>query len=145
MGKNSDPTLFQGLLVQNRNLVQDSHKWKRPKNHVNHILFRGTNWLTVAYAKQGSPHQGWGEGCLKLITSPFWKKKIYIYRFTLMRLSYLSRSLRSSLSFSSSSCFALEIYSSSVFMLSSDRELKYFFLNRIKIAICNVCCIIIYA
>lgn len=24
-GKNSDPTLFQGQLVQNRNLVQDSH------------------------------------------------------------------------------------------------------------------------
>lgn len=24
-GKNSVPTLFQGLLVQNRNLVQDSH------------------------------------------------------------------------------------------------------------------------
>ena len=61
---------------------------------------------------------------------PFLKKEIY--RFTLVRLSYLSRSLRSSLSFSASSCFALEIYSSSVFMLSSDRELKYFFLNRIK-------------
>ena len=50
-----------------------------------------------------------------------------------MRLSYLSRSLRSSLSFSSSSCFALEIYSSSVFMLSSDRELKYFLKIGLKV------------
>lgn len=123
-GKNYDPTLFQGLLVQNRNLSRPSLV-KKTTITMSTTSFSGASidlpWLMQ---NKEAPTKG-GGGVFEANHKPFLKKEIY--GFTLIRLSYLSRSLRSSLSFSSNSCFALEIHSSSVFMLSSDRELKYFF------------------